>query len=129
MGILIKQDHSGKWVLFIIVIVITFFGLLVTITNKFETKKNKKYPLANKNGSFSGRIEKVQLNRGTIYIALTNQTRFRTTASRNYNYDPYYIDDFLNYGDSIVKPLNTDTLCVFRDEKEYYFVLGKFINQ
>ena len=125
MGILINKR---KWILIIILILI-FFSIFHISTNKLINEKNKNYPLINNNSAFSGKIENVYLNRGSIYLMLTNKKCFRTTDSRNYDYNPIFIDDFLSYGDSIVKPLNTDTLFIIRDTRKYYFVLGKFINE
>lgn len=89
----------------------------------------EKYPLCDFQDELSGIVQKVRPNRGTIYFDLANSKQFSTVESYNYDYSPFAIDEFIETGDSIFKPKNSDTLYIYRNNDKYYFVLGEFINK
>ena len=42
----------------------------------------------------------------------------------NYELSPVELMNFLHLGDSIYKPLNSDSLFIYRTNEKYLFVLG-----
>lgn len=68
-------------------------------------------------------------NKGAIYLNLKDETKYSIYAiSQNNLYSDENLIDFLQPNDSISKKANSDTLYIYRDNQEYYFVLGKNIN-
>ena len=109
-----------------IFIVICF---ILYIPHEIQTKLDSNYPHLKYNDEVFGKVEKIKVNRGTIYFDLKNNLRFKTYSSNNFNYSPFSIDDFIIYDDSVYKPKNSDSLFVFRDKKRYFFILEKDINE
>ncbi|WP_353123853.1 hypothetical protein [Dysgonomonas capnocytophagoides] len=71
-----------------------------------------------------------QYYRGGYLIELINAEKFTLSGvTINYLYKPYDICDFLQINDSINKPVQNDSLYVYRQGKEYYFVLGEVLNK
>lgn len=70
-------------------------------------------------------------NKGSYLIDLENGTKFSLFgASRNYLYKPEpNLNRFLEIGDSIFVSTNNDSVFVYRNNKKYYFILGKIINK
>ncbi|WP_088655691.1 hypothetical protein [Geofilum rhodophaeum] len=79
--------------------------------------------------SLNGVVVKVKADRSSAFGELQDGRRVFFFDSDNYNYKPYSLCKFLNIGDSIIKHNQSDTLYIYRDEKEYYFVLGKSIGE
>jgi hypothetical protein len=50
-------------------------------------------------------------------------------GSKNYNYAPSSLYDFLQKNDSLVKPANSLDLYVYRDHVKYRFRIGERINK
>lgn len=97
-----------------------------------------RYPLLKEHGdilSLSGVVTKKDFNnsvysRGTYLIDLANGTKFALYgATRNYLYENNDLMDFLHIGDSINKSLKNDTIFVYRNNREYYFILARIINR
>jgi hypothetical protein len=65
----------------------------------------------------------------SYHITLSNGKKFALWTARNYLYTPNTLVKFLQINDSVYKPIKTDSLYVYRDGKEYYFILGKIINR
>lgn len=40
-----------------------------------------------------------------------------------------FVGDFLKAGDSLYKASGMDTFYIYRDNTEYYFIVGKIINE
>ncbi|GAB6013083.1 hypothetical protein [Viscerimonas tarda] len=100
-----------------------------------ETKKEE-YPLLDYVKDSIGLNGVVTMNsfysRGykSHHIELSNGTKFALWGGTiNYLYEPFGLSYFLQVNDSIYKPTHTDSVYVYRDGKEYYFILGKIINK
>lgn len=63
------------------------------------------------------------LNNSVIRVELNNKKFLMSGIVKNINYGLPYFDNFLQVGDSISKQINNDTIRVYRDHKEYSFVL------
>jgi hypothetical protein len=66
---------------------------------------------------------------GVAYIETEENNKFRIDYSVNYLYKPIYLHKFIQVGNSMHKPRNVDTVSIFRNGKEYYFLSGKIINE
>lgn len=112
-------------------IVITVF-LFFFISSKFLSitqKENMEYSEIDNNLSIAGKVIKVYEDKGFTFVIIADSLKIWLPHSRNYDYDYPYLNGFMLKGDSIEKEPNNDTLRIFRKSKQYYFVLGKFINQ
>ena len=112
-----------------------FFGLLiggfiimVFIGIYLQKKQWENYPVVTYKTQLKGEVKKIRINRGTLG-ELTNGQKFSLPSSDNYSYSPHFIGRFINRGDYIQKDAFSDTLFVYRDEKEYYFILGESIEE
>lgn len=64
-------------------------------------------------------------NRGQTFIIFDdNDTCWNVDASYNYDYEPPYIGNFLKNNDLIVKNNCSDTITIYREKSEYYFLIG-----
>ncbi|NJM14817.1 MAG: hypothetical protein HC896_05060 [Bacteroidales bacterium] len=78
----------------------------------------------------SGRIEYIDSDRGAVFLRLKGDTiEYAFRSSYNYEYKPYSIESFLQINDSISKPYNSDTIYIYRDKFEFYFIIGEIINK
>jgi hypothetical protein len=120
-----------KNVLLFVLIIALMSGVIVIfmIPVKYQKTMGEKYPLCDFQDELSGIVYKAKPNRGAVYFDLANANRFSVSASDNFDYSPSSLDKFIETGDSIFKPKNSDTLYIYRNNDKYYFVLGEFINK
>lgn len=82
---------------------------------------------------FKGKIISKQMSKGykgSILVQLNNNRKFSMTwGGGNYLYSKQNLSYFMQVGDSIFKPLLSDSIYVFRGDKKYHFILGQTINQ
>lgn len=114
----------------IIPILTVVFVILFVYYTTNKSKKMRELARTIPNQEISGVVYTISQSRGTIKMVLRNRIKapyfFRTT--RNYELNPYDLQDFLLPGDSVFKPSNSRELLIFRKDKKYYFVLEKDIN-
>jgi hypothetical protein len=68
--------------------------------------------------------------RGDTYLLLTNKNnRYRLENSRNYDYEPVFLYDFLKVNDRVIKNRCSDTIYIERNLKKYYFLIGGTSNR
>jgi hypothetical protein len=108
------------------------FMIFMAIKNTKEDNRlinalNIEFPNVENQDSFSGILTDYMINRGAILITVNNNYKTCINPSRNYKYDPAYLYKFICSGDSIVKKAYSDTLHVYRNNLDFYFVIGKFI--
>jgi hypothetical protein len=64
-------------------------------------------------------------NRGQKFKILDdNDTCWKVDASYNYDDEPPYIGNILKNNDLIVKNNCSDTITIYREKSEYYFLIG-----
>jgi hypothetical protein len=128
-----KHISIKKIRIFIIVIflpIIIYVAIKDTIEgNKYALALRKEYPQILSSKKISGKIVRNFNRYGASYITLEDSTKYVVSESRNYSYDAVYFDKFIKNGDIIHKNSNSDTVYIRRDNKVYYFILGKFINE
>jgi hypothetical protein len=122
----LKKITFGILIGIVVFIAICF---IFYIPQGFKTKLDSNHPHIKYNDEFFGKVEKVFNNRGSIYFDLENNQNFCIFKTRNYDYSPFGIDDFVLPGDSISKQKHTDTIFVFKDKKKYFFIVEKDINE
>lgn len=117
---------------FTLSLLISLLACLLTASNNFnEVKKtSEKIPYANYDDSLLGKISNsTPLRPRSYYSICTIDKRQRVILpwAENYNYAPKHLFKFLQENDSIYKPRNTDTLYIYRNKEEFYFILQKRI--
>ena len=112
-----------------LVIFLVVGALVTTLITDYRSKKIiEAHPRLKEEQSISGIADEIFTDRGTAYLKLENGEKFRIFFSYNYNYEPSSFDDFIELGDSVRKPKGTDTLYIYRDNKEYFFLIGEEVN-
>ena len=110
-------------------IFVVFGAILTTLITDYRSKKIiEAHPRLKEEQSISGIVDEIFTDRGTAYLKLENGEKFRIFFSYNYNYEPSSFDDFIELGDSVRKPKSTDTLYIYRDNKEYFFLIDEDVN-
>jgi len=118
----------------VIGVIIAALSLAIFFTiydsNKIN-KLHKEYKEITTDNEFNGIITNLYTTKGTSFLILDDSIKIYLDISRNYNYSGKYIhlSHMLSIGDVLIKNKGTDTLTVRKQNKEYYFVLGKFINK
>lgn len=92
-------------------------------------KESSKYNPIEKSDEFHSGISHHFTDHGFTYIELTNSKKIALQPSRNGIYKNNFIGDFIQVGDYLKKQPHSDTLFIERDQKQYYFILGKIINE
>ncbi len=80
-------------------------------------------------GEVNGIIFSMKSRKGGTYITFDNSEKVHFYPCRNYLYKKPFMFDFLQIGDQITKREGNDTLFVYRNGQEYYFVLGEIVNR
>ena len=111
----------------LLLLVLIGFSVLDIQSSKdeYKTEKQEYY----KEG-FSGILISKRVNRG-IRIKLQQNDKELSNylySSKNYDYTPNNLYDFLIIGDSLVKIDHSLDLYIYRADKKYYFKLGEYIN-
>lgn len=116
---------------FIFISLVALLILIINIVNKKVSHKISENHNSLYWKEIHGKVNKIMQNRGTVMLQLSNNSKkwIYFGDSRNYELDPIYIHRFINKGDSIFKAKKSDTLKIYREDKEYFFVLDKSINQ
>ncbi|WP_165044979.1 hypothetical protein [Dysgonomonas sp. ZJ709] len=132
------MKFNKSFILIIVVIwsIIIFFIVKTIKDDKEKTEaKIEFYPLFDKNTVVNSIVRNKEVEKGfykgTVYLDLKDKTRIRFSGnlSVNYMYRSPCFDTFVQRGDLISKTAGTDTFYVYRNNQEYYFVLGQTINE
>ncbi len=112
----------------IIIILFLFFFVSIKFLSLTQ-KEDLDYKKIDENIYVKGKVSNVYEDKGYTFIMLSDSMKIWLPHSRNYYYEYPYLNGFMLTGDSIEKEPNNDTLKIYRKSKQYYFVLGKYINQ
>lgn len=118
-----KKSNSVFTLIFLILGVLIYYFIVnypyhkSGITVKYETE-------------ISGILTFATQNRGEISLRVlqSKEKKYFISSSRNYDYEPYDLENFVQGGDSIYKPSSSDTLYIYRGDKKYFFIINKDIN-
>lgn len=132
-----KSSLKSVWgVISILLIPVIFFIAKQNEEDRYRVRdeEDKEYiRIEHSNKEVKGMLFDKRMSRywtGTVIFQLSNGEKFSTSSStRNYKYGGVEMMFFLQVGDSIFKPAHTDSIFIYRGNKEYYFRLGMDINQ
>ncbi|WP_136482338.1 hypothetical protein [Cognatitamlana onchidii] len=75
--------------------------------------------------TFNESVVDIFEEKGNTYLLLTNKkNRYRIENSRNYDYKPAFLYDFIKENDRVIKNECSDTLYIERNSKKYHFLIG-----
>lgn len=119
---------------FIIVCILLFFYIIPSMDMKtIRQESATNYPpLKTIKDEIKGRVLSNKQSRGwvgTYAINLSNNVKFSlsgSTIDKNYKYKNKNLMD-ISVGDSVYKAQYSDTVYVFRNNKEFYYVIGEII--
>ena len=75
--------------------------------------------------AFSGVVTKINEYKGSLTIRLKDGVnKYYLKDANNYELSPVELMNFLQLGDSVYKPLNSDSLFIYREDKQFLFILG-----
>jgi len=107
------------------VIIIGGFFILIFVIILFSLGKKHNKIDETYNTAICGIIEKKFTYQGSAWIKVNDYPkRYVLKYAYNYDFKPNFLSDFLQIGDSIYKPIHTDSLFIYRNDKEYFFILG-----
>ncbi len=124
---LIKKNKF--YVIGILILMVAIFILTINQMDRYWEKKTKDYVKLETKDQLSGTINNIFDSQGISYIMINDSSKYLLIHSRNYLYEPSWLDAFLQKGDSIVKYPESDSLFVFRENIKYLFILGKYLNE
>jgi hypothetical protein len=127
----------------------TIFGVIFTIVavvilysslgqkDEMKTKREKElkeYPdIENVFTEYKGIVINSHLSKGMVgakSITLNNGQKFLVSSDTwNRKYKKGAMMEFIQIGDSIYKPANSDSIFIYRGNKTYYFLLGRSIGK
>ena len=112
-----KMLIGGLVVGMIIIIVILVVSFIFSNSiNKLEDTFNRE---------LSGELKELTNYKGDTWVKLhKDSASYVLINSYNYQLKQPQLYKFINVGDSIYKPVNTDSLFIFRNKEEYLFILG-----
>lgn len=87
------------------------------------------YHLLAQQDSINNRIVSAFSTRGFAYLTMKDSQKVSLGVSRNGLYKDSFIGDFLKAGDSLYKAPGMDTFYIYIDDRKYYFVLSKIVNE
>lgn len=110
-----------------------FYGVLFAIfvigsliMFKAQDKMEEPYIVVrNFDGKIEGVINRMRKHRGSVLVDLKNDQKFMIKIGYNLDYEKKGLHEFLLKGDSIVKPVFSDTLYIYRSIEKYFFIIGK----
>jgi hypothetical protein len=99
-------------------------------SNKID-KLHNEYNEVTINDEFIGKITALYTTKGASFVILNDslKIRFHTSKNSKYSGKNAYLDGLLSKADTLIKNKGSDTLIVKKQSKEYYYVLGEFINR
>jgi len=118
--------------IFTSIILMLSFAVFFTIKDHNEAiRLNNEYIKVKINNNFIGEITYLYTVKGIAYVVLNNSIKMRFPTSRNYEYSGKnrHLSHMLSIGDTLIKKRGTFDLIVKKKDKEYHFVIGKFINK
>jgi cell division protein FtsI/penicillin-binding protein 2 len=124
-----KKISSTILIVGILIIALFLFFFLSTKFLSITQKENYEYRWVTKNEHIYGKVLRVYQDKGVTFITLSDSLKICLPYSENYGYKSPYLNFFIEKGDLLEKKPKYDTLIIYRDSNQYFFVLGKFINQ
>lgn len=102
--------------------IFTLIALILFAINSHHLET--KYPLIEKKSHLKGKVISVGVSQSVAFVKFDKGYEFRLPYAMNNTYDPFYLNEFIQVGDSLFKEQDSDTLIVTRGGDTYVFVLG-----
>ncbi len=128
-GLKKKKISSTIIIVCIIIIALFLFFFLSTKFLSITQKENYEYHWVAKNEHIYSKVLRVYQDKGVTFVTLSDSLKICLPYSENYRYKSRYLSFFIEIGDLLEKKPNNDTLIIYRESDQYFFVLGKFINK
>lgn len=111
-------------ILKIVIAIVLVFVLAVWLLFKFQRSYFGDYLDTDFEMSYNGEVADIKKNRGYLYVELNNGDKYNIKWASNSCYSPKRLWGFLEIGDLLNKPQNTDSIFIYRENAEYFFILG-----
>ena len=112
------------------IILIISLAIFFTIHDHKKIKQlHQDYKKVDFNNPFIGVISDTYITKGASFLTFITGEKIFLPVSVNYLYEPSYLDDNLQIGDTLFKNRKSDTIFIKNHPKDIYFVLGDFINK
>lgn len=123
-----KTYTIGLFLFLLIGSIITFPSAIKKSNREFEERR-RNYPFLLENESVSGIVTYVHCCKSVTLLSVNNSVSVTLDKARNYEYEIFELCCFLEVGDSIQRKGNCDTIFIYKQKQEFYFVLGEFIGE
>lgn len=120
-----RDTKSIKVLLIVVIGGFVIGGTIMILSLKYWWSK---YPEIQKSDIVNNIVTEVNAYQSVAMVKLDDGRQLTLNGSGNYNYRPYYLKDFLQQGDSLIKQRGSDTLKIIRTSNHYVFVLDELIN-
>ncbi|MBW8242146.1 hypothetical protein K1F50_05000 [Muricauda oceani] len=118
-----KKKYALKEYLPVILLFLFLIGFII-----YTIIKKGKYEEIYLSEEFDERVIDVFEEKGNTYLFLTNRNdRIKIENSRNYDYEPAFLYDFIKENDRVLKNKCSDTLYIERSSKNYHFLIGSTV--
>lgn len=134
-----KSNNKGNVLVNLLVILIFGWIIYLIVTTDSRSQKEQEvedaqFPkIENMDKECKGRLAKTGISKAytgrTLLYFSNGQKAAITDNTFNYTISKVNLMSFVQVGDSIYKPANTDSIFIYRGNKIYYFRLGKIINK
>lgn len=115
----VERKMFGGGLIFGSIIIISIFIIYIVMKNTLNDFEDTH------NNELKGKVFSIKIYQGSSWIKLhKDSSSFVLLNSYNYSMSEPKLHKFLKVGDSIYKPVDTDSLYIYRNGKEYLFILG-----
>lgn len=121
------DDVKGLRRLFKLMIFGTIVSFILIFGYNYYQKEE--YPQPSFEQRIKGRIIHLPKYQSVVMIELDNHEKYMIFGSRNYKYDPYILQDFLQRNDLIEKEANSNLIRINRGDSIFTFEIGKDLNK
>jgi hypothetical protein len=112
----------------ILIAIVLLAIILFFITSIAERKWYHSYESLQPKDTLNNILARRMNNHGAVHLVFKNGRKYKLMDTKNENYSPVYLGNFIKYGDKIFKNSNSDTIYVKRNGEEFFFILQRYIN-
>ena len=121
--------NDSKKIKCLFILIFAGFVISAVLIMGYVSNQSKDYPKLALAKAIDATIVTVSTYQSVALVELDNGEKCMIVDTRNYEYQPYLIQDFLQIGDHLKKTMNSDTLMVERGGQMFTFVIGKTLHQ
>ena len=123
------MDKTLQGLIGLLVFVSIVAIIIVTTYNSQEEWKEYKKDFFRKEIKAKVYLTRRKRSSVKVYLNLSGSKYISIFRSTNYKYSPPELSSFIQKGDSIYKPANSNDLYIIRNNYKYYFKVGEHINR